>query len=208
MRRSCPIFLWGVPMNKRFFAANHGYFGFTICAALFICGCVVGAVSAGLIGDGDSLSGYVTGLLGQAGEGKAFYLTLFNNFKYHLLALFFAFSLFGALLSPALMAVRGFFLCFMVSAIVRFFGAPGIRFALGFSGLAALFSVPCLFYIGTRAFSSSASLLRAVVSKATRSEFRPYGAGFLGGTLICFAVLFMTSLAEFFIMPGLINITL
>ena len=195
-------------MNKRFAAGNHRHFGFTICAALFICGCIVGAISAGLITDGDSLSGYVAGLLSENGgaySGSVLYLTVWGNFKYHLLALFFAFSLFGALFTPALMAVRGFFLCFTLSAIVRFFGASGIWLALAFSGLTALFSIPCLFYIGTLSFSSSVSLLRGMTMNVSRPEFKPYGAGFFSKTLICFAVLFAASLLDFFVTPKFIN---
>ena len=71
-------------------------FGLILCASLFLCGCIVGVISAGFVSDAGGLSNYVSGLIrqnaGQAVAQPGFLPCFFNSTKYHIVALFFAFS--------------------------------------------------------------------------------------------------------------------
>ena len=185
------------------------YFGLIICAALFICGSIVGTAAAGFVFDGNSgIPDYMARYLALAGEQSApgFFLALFNACKYHLIVVFLGFSVFGVFCIPALSAVRGFFLCFSISAIVRYFGGDGVFLALAIFGVGAILTIPCLFVLSVQSFSSSLYVLRGMTAKGRAGALPPSGGGFFRRLCICAAVLAISALLDTLLIPRLISL--
>jgi len=187
--------------------AGTEYFGLIVCGALFICGGIIGITAAGFTG-GAGISDYLTEFLVLTGGTpvrlSGFFSTLFNDSIYHLAVIFLGFSAFGVFLVPALAAVRGFFLCFSISAIVRHFGGDGVLLALAIFGAGALMSVPCLFVLSVQSFSSSLYVLKSVTAKGGTTQ--PYRGGYFRRVAICAAVLMISALIDTLFIPRLIGI--
>ena len=207
--------MYGVTiMNRRiiFFSepeTGRSYFALFLCGTFFICGCIVGTLSAGLVADGSNLEEFISGYIRLAGEGIAirpeFLSSLFNAFKYHLAVLFFSFSVLGVFLVPALSAVRGFFLTFSISALIRLFGSGGIVLALALFGLDALITIPCFFILSVQSFSASLRLFQLVRNPGTRLGNHPYDRLFFIRCGVCFALLSGSALIETFLTSYLVS---
>ena len=186
---TCPICIYGVNgMKKRFVVmaldgAQSDFVGLILCGLLFIGGSVAGSVAAGVLQDAEALRGYVAAFLEgyKSPPPPDFLDALISTVKYHLAAVFLGFSVLGPLLIPLLAAVRGFFLCFSVTAVLRALGARGIGFTLSLFGIPAVVSIPCFFILSSLAFSSSLALLRAFRNQGGRRRFRPQAGGALSG---------------------------
>ncbi|MDR3209219.1 MAG: stage II sporulation protein M [Oscillospiraceae bacterium] len=190
-------------MNYRIFsrrapASPRTPTGLVLFSVLFAAGCVAGTAAAGAIVPTELLREHLL-----TRETAAFLPNFFAAARYPLAALFFAFSVLGVICIPALGAVRGFFLCFSISSIVRVFGAAGIPLALTLVLPGALFAVPCLFVLSSQAFTASAQLLKSVLSGAVKLA-PPYGSGFLPRVAVCAAILAASALAETLWIPSLI----
>ena len=136
-----------------------------------------------------------------------FVLFLFNMFKYHLLAMFFGFSVLGIICLPVLSALRGFFLCFSISAMIRLFGSNGIALALSVFGIGTLLTIPCYFILAVQAFSASLNLFKAVrATGGGRVPPVPYGRGYFLLWGVCFLILAVAFLAGVFITPYLTDL--
>jgi len=183
------------------------YFGLIVCGALFICGSIVGTAAAGFAG-GTGVSDSLTEFLAQSGQApvrmSGFFSTLFNDSVYHLVAIFLGFSALGVFCVPLLAAVRGFFLCFSISAIVHHFGGDGILLSLAISGVTALLTIPCLFILSVQSFTSSLNLLRSVTTRGGSSK--PYGGRFFVRTIVCIAVLMCSAMIDTLFVPRLIGL--
>ena len=183
-------------------------FGLILSAALFLCGCIVGIISAGFVSNASGLSGYISGLVplkvGQAISQPNFLSIFFNSTKYHIFSLFFAFSVLGVICVPLMMAVRGFFLCFSISVIVRLLGGQGILLALSIFGIGALITVPCLFILSAQTFSASADLLKVVFSRAGRFAAGIYNRKFFTTAAFCFAIPALSALIDLLLTPKLV----
>jgi stage II sporulation protein M len=196
-------------MNKRLptparLDAGSDSLGLLLCAALFLCGCAAGTVAAGLSPPGDALAQYISGILPSAdGARPLFPAVLFGVCKYHLAALFFGFSLLGVLCIPGIVAMRGFFLCFSVSYVVRGFGPGGIPLALSMFALDAVFTVPCFFVLAVQSFSSSARLFKGVLSRGGYDAV--YGGGFFRRCAVCAGVLCASALSNTFFAPFIVR---
>ena len=199
-------------MNKRLFRAlpetsGARVFALVLCTALFLCGCIVGIISAGFVSNTGGLSSYIAGLIpikaGQVVSQPSFLSCFFNSIKYHICALFLAFSVLGVVCIPAMMAVRGFFLCFSVSVIVRLLGGAGIPLALSIFGIGALITIPCLFILSTQAFFTSTELMKTVFSRGGRSG-PIYNGGFFKTAAFCFALPALSALADMLLVPKLV----
>jgi uncharacterized membrane protein SpoIIM required for sporulation len=185
--------------------AGPDYLGLIICGALFICGGIVGAAAAGFAGSA-GISDYMAGYLARAGDSSigGFFTALFNAWTYPLIAILLGFSVFGVFCVPLLAGVRGFFLCFSVSAVVRHFGGDGVILALTIFGVSAVMNVPCFFILAVQSFSSSLHVFKSVTARGGGSS-RPYRGGFFKRVLVCAAVLMGSALIDTLIVPRLIT---
>ncbi|MCL2409799.1 MAG: hypothetical protein FWC96_09385 [Oscillospiraceae bacterium] len=195
-------------MNKRVMIAEpeagSDYLGLIVCGALFICGAIVGTAAAGVAGDA-GLSDYMAGYLTLGGDVRigGFFSALLGAWTYPLAAILLGFSVFGVFFVPALAAVRGFFLCFSISAIVRYFGGDGVLLALAIFGVSAAITVPCFFILAVQSFSSSLYVFKSVTMRVGVTA--PYRGGFFRRILVCAAVLMGSALIDTLFVPRLIG---
>jgi stage II sporulation protein M len=214
-----PIFIYGVIyLNKRSFLISlsdsgdtkTNYLGLLICSALFLCGAIIGTVSAGLLSDGaklnDSVSHYLSFFLNSTSAKPDIFSALGDSFKYHLCAVFLGFSILGVICIPVLSAVRGFFLSFSVSVIVRLLGGKGILLVLSIFGINTLLTIPCYFVLSVSAFSASLYFLRLVFSKNVKSTVSPFNTRFFLNCGICLIVLVLSALLDTYLVPHLISV--
>jgi stage II sporulation protein M len=118
------------------------------------------------------------------------------------------FSIFGVFCVPVLSAVRGFFLCFSISAIVRHFGGDGVFLALAIFGVSAAVTVPCFFILSVQSFSSSLYVLRGMSAKGRIGLISqpPGGRRFFRRVCVCAAVLTCSALLDTLLVPRLITL--
>ena len=199
-------------INKRVMSGrlNSGsdYFGLIVCGALFICGGIVGSAAAGFAGGtgvSDFMAEYLARTNGNAPRMGEFFSALFTACLYPFAAVFLGFSLLGVFCLPALAAVRGFFLCFSISAVVRSFGADGTLLALSIFGVNALLTIPCFFILSVQSFSASLKVLKGVTARGA-GVMRPYDGGFFKRIGICTAVLACSALIDTLLVPRLIGL--
>ncbi len=189
--------------------SKKNYLGLFTCGALFLCGCIIGTLSAGFVSDGTALNEYISGylsfFLSDASTEISLFSAVANNFKYHLLALFLGFSILGVVSIPVLSAVRGFFLSFSVSAIIRLLGSRGILLALSIFGINTLITIPCFFVLSVSAFSASLYVLRLVFSKNLKNAPSPFNKRFFTNCGICLIVQMMSALIDTYLSPRLIS---
>ena len=199
-------------INKRVLSGrlNSGsdYFGLIACGALFICGGIVGSAAAGFAGGAEVsifMAEYLTRANGSALRTGEFFLAFLNACMYPFAAVFLGFSVLGVFCLPALAAVRGFFLCFSISAVVRSFGADGTLLALSIFGVSAVLTIPCFFVLSVQSFSSSLKVLKSVSARGS-GVTRPYDGGFFKRIGICFVVLACSALIDTLLVPRLIGL--
>ncbi len=180
-----------------------------VCAALFLCGCIIGTVTARFISDGTNLntyvSNYISFFLSGSSSKPGLITAITDNLKYHLFAIFLGFSVLGVFCIPILSAVRGFFLSFSISAIIRLLGSKGIILALSIFGVNTLLTIPCFFVLSVSAFSASLYILRLVFSKNVKSSVSPFNSRFFINCGICLIVLMMSALIDTYLTPYLIS---
>lgn len=78
-----------------------------------------------------------------------------NMVKYPLIVFILGFTAFGQLAIPLVVAVKGFFISFSVSLIMRGAGLHGLLSAMSVFGVQALLSIPCLLILAGVAFRFS-----------------------------------------------------
>jgi len=136
--------------------------GFPVCVTFLIVGAICGIVLSGSV----NLSQPLIDGLTEASE-TTFGLSLWNLSKFHIIALFFAFSALGILLIPSTVALGGFVSSFTASLIMRNFGGAGFRLALSRSLLPALIVLPCLVIFCSLAFEFSLGVTRGAIGALT-----------------------------------------
>ncbi|NLA86338.1 MAG: hypothetical protein GX847_03455, partial [Clostridiales bacterium] len=155
-------------------------------------------MSVGFVSDGTALNEYISGYLSffltDASAEVSLFSAVASNFKYHLLALFLGFSILGVVSIPFLSAVRGFFLSFSVSAVIKLFGSRGILLALSIFGINTLITIPCFFVLSVSAFSASLYILRLVFAKNLKNTVSPFNRRFFVNCGICLIVLMISAL--------------
>lgn len=184
--------------------------GLILCGAMFLCGCIIGTVAAGAISSADQLGETINGYLSVFSSGMPsqpdFFSAALNAFKYQLAAVFLGCSIFGVVCIPLLSAVRGFFLCFSVSAFVRTLGGKGILLSLSVFGLDALITIPCFFILAVSAFSASHYISKMALSKNKKPGI-PFSSNILVVCGICFMLLVLSALIDTYLTPSLISYT-
>lgn len=183
--------------------------GLLLCAVFFVCGCVIGAVAAGFVASADQLGSSVRDYLSLMSDKTSVQPSLMSSvvdaFKYHLLAVFLGSSVLGVFCIPILSAVRGFFLSFSVSVIVRLLGGKAILLTLSMFGISTLITIPCFFILSVIAFSASQNLLRVSLSKSGKAPGMPPAGRTVVVCVVCLALLLASALIETYLTPQLIQ---
>lgn len=185
--------------------------GLLISAAAFTLGSAVACVCAKYVtGDGlSSLSGYVLNYVEALKAGSfvrpGFFSVMFDVLKYAALIFAVGFSFLGVAGVPIVLALRGFFLCFTISAFVIAFGYPGFAIAVAVFGLPTLITLPCLFALASRSFSSAGILLNSVRDKPSGGGRRAFDRAFFLNALVCLGFLLLAVFLEYFVTPRIVS---
>ena len=179
--------------------------GFLVCAALFILGCVAGAIASGALPADTPMNEFIVSLARaeNLSFGERFLSALRATGKFHALVLFFAFSALGIAAIPAVSALRGFLLCFAITSVVRGFGGAFVPYALLMFVPEALFAVPGLFLLSTHSLVLSTNLLRACLPRSG-SPSAPFCGVFIRRILLCAALVCATALVNATVAPWLV----
>lgn len=184
--------------------------GLFLCGILFLFGCIAGTIAAGSVSDGTSLNATVNQYLSDFAADTTMKPDLLNAtveaYKYHLAAIFLGFSILGVVCIPLLFAVRGFFLCFTTSTIIRLFGAKGILLTLSMFGISTMITVPCFFIISITAFNASLYVARQAISRTFKISAPPINRRTLVVCGICMIVLLLSALIDTYLSPYLISL--
>ena len=191
--------------------SGYDFLGLILCGAFFLCGCIAGTFSsASPVEAGGQIPDYIKELLAlaqeQSASGTGFFHCLFNSFKYPALSFFFAFSVLGVFFVPALCAVRGFFLCFSISMIVRVFQWDGALLGISAFLFSVLINVPCFLVMSVSAFSNSLSFFRSVFSRGAKLQESPFAGRFFKKSLVGFFILVISAVLEMLFTFGLISL--
>lgn len=178
-----------------------------LLAGLFALGSVIGCAAAGLIRDpvGELLD-YVRGYLTLAAEGGLspdVFRVLWQTVRVPLLTAVLGFTALGVIGIPILFAVRGFSLCFAVSAFYRLLGPAGLVPGLVLFGLSALVWLPVLFELGGQGVLGAYGMLRRAMGDGRYPL--GYNGGFLVRCGICVAALCLCVGIEYFVVPLLLQ---
>lgn len=178
-----------------------------LLSGLFLAGCIAGCVAAGLISDpGGALLDYVRGyleLLASGGMSVRFLGVLWQTVRFPLAAFLLGFTALGVVGLPALFAVRGFLLCYAVSAFYRLLGPVGLVPGFVLFGLSALVWLPVLFQLGVQGLLGSYGFLRRAMGDG-RYPLR-YDSGFLARCGLCAAALCLCAGLEYLLVPVLLQ---
>lgn len=96
------------------------------------------------------LKQYLTAAKAGVTDAPGVLTVLWDVFRYPLACMLLSFVPAGRWMIPSIMAVRGFFLSFAVSAFVRLFGSNGLLVAAGAFLPSALVVIPCMILWGIR----------------------------------------------------------
>jgi len=202
-------------MKKRFLVISlHNdaqcRLGLMICGILFMCGCVAGTVTAGLVNDGTRLNEFFSSFMSFFLTGNASRQNLMSAvldaFKYCLVAVALGFSIVGVFLIPLLSAVRGFFLCFSVAMVVRVLGENGVALALAIFGIGTMITIPCFFILSVDAFYASAYIFRLTTQRTQKFTAVPFNSRYFIRCGICLLVLMLSALIDVYMTPYLISL--
>jgi len=178
-----------------------------LLAGLFALGSVFGCAAAGLIRDPDGeLLDYVRSYLALAAEdglSPDLLRVLWQTVRVPLLTVAFGFTALGVVGIPVLFAVKGFALCYAVSAFYRLLGPAGLVPGLVLFGLSALFWLPVLFELGEQGMLGAHGLLRRAMGDGRYPL--GYNGGFLVRCAICAAALFLCVGIECLVVPTLLQ---
>lgn len=180
---------------------------FIICAAFFLCGCIAGTFAAGTVEEGSSLYDYLSEYLeiAQSGQINTEFLTVFVGcVKYHAAAIIFGFSLLGIVSIPLLSMVRGFFLTFSISSVVRVFGGQGVLLSLSVFGVSSFLTLPCFLILSAQGFTASAGLCSQVFGRGAKASFALYRDGYAARCIICIMIVLVSAVFDRYIINNLI----
>jgi len=174
---------------------------------LFLAGSVAGCIAARLIRDPsgallDYMQGYL-GLLAHGGITFRFVHVLWETVRFPLVVALFGFTALGVVGLPALFAMRGFLLCYAVSAFYRMLGPSGLVPGFFLFGLSALIWMPVLFQLGVQGLLGAYGLLRRAMGDG-RYPLR-YNGGFLACCGICAVALCVCAMLEYLVIPILLQ---
>lgn len=169
-----------------------------LCAS-FLAGAVLGSAMSSSASPGQAVSIAEDGSVYGYGS---FLGHLLGCARYHLVVLLFATSVFGAVLIPAAMAVRGFVLSCAAASLAVSYPGRGVLLTAVVLGIPAAFTVPALFMLAFDGMLFSTRL-------AAQCMRRPAPPPFLRGedrVLAAVAALFAAAAVECFVVPPLVRL--
>ena len=172
-----------------------------VLAAGFLAGSAAGALA------GSAAFDLVPQLLAEDGSvygGGSYAALLLDCSAAHLLTLLFSTSVFGVLLIPAAMAMRGFTLACSAAWLAAAWPGDGWALALAVLALPALFTVPSLFVTAQSGMAFSLRLLGAYTRPAPPMP-RRRGDGRAAAVAL---MLLAAAGVEYFIVPTLVRLIL
>ena len=130
----------------------------------FMAGGVIGSVLAGLMpqGSAQALADYLVAFLSLLEQGTfspELMPMLWEQLRLWLAMGILGLTALGVVGIPLLLGVRGFLLAFSVGGFCRVFGPAGLLPSVYFFGLAALLTMPVLFFSGMQGFERGLLLL-------------------------------------------------
>lgn len=178
-----------------------------LLGSLFLAGSVFGCVAAGFINDAggtllESMESY-TALLVRNEVSVQFWRVLWDTAQVPVLTLLLGFTALGVLGIPVLFAVRGFLLCYAISAFYRMFGLLGLLPAFCLFGISALVWLPVVFQLGVQGLLGSYGLLRRVMGDG-RYPLR-YDGAYLVRCGLCAAAICLCAGIECLAVPALLQ---
>ena len=118
---------------------------------LFFCfalGGITGSVAAANGGDSAQLAASASEYTSLA--DLSFGLVFVKILQYPVIIILCGLCVFGAVLIPLIVALRGFFLLFAVTTFVRLFGGAGLLYSFALFGVQCLFVLPCIMLLGSQ----------------------------------------------------------
>jgi uncharacterized membrane protein SpoIIM required for sporulation len=176
---------------------NNGSFLYLLAFCFLagsLSGCIVGFLSAPGNGQG-ALSPYMD----QNADLASFFLSLWACSKYHLLALFLAGSVFGALALPLLCVFRGYLLGCAASALTAMKG--GFFLSLVVIGLPSIFSLPALILLCDDGMSVSRYILQRSLGRPVQSRHVPLA----NHLILAAALLTVSALIQQLLIPAFLT---
>lgn len=178
-----------------------------LLGGLFLAGSVFGCVAAGLIDDAngalfESMNSYMS-LLARHEVSAQFWRVLWETAQVPVLTLLLGFTALGVLGIPVLFAVRGFLLCYAISAFYRMLGLSGLLPAFCLFGVSALVWLPVVFQLGVQGLLGSYGMLRRVMGDG-RYPLR-YDGAYLLRCGLCAAGICLCAGVECLVVPALLQ---
>ena len=141
----------------------------------FVTGGVIGSVLAGLMpqDSAQALADYLVAFLSLLEQGTfspELMPMLWEQLRLWLAMGILGLTALGVVGIPLLLGVRGFLLAFSVGGFCRVFGPAGLLPSVYFFGLAALLTMPLLFFSGMQGFGRGLLLLRHVLGVGERTD--------------------------------------
>ncbi len=179
-----------------------------LLSAMFLCGVCAGCITVSYI-TGDSanvLNEYIKKeILVSASDitGKELFLkSAVSLCKYPIVIFLLGYTAFGIAFIPAILILRGYFISFCVTSVIRALGYKGIPTALSLYGFQALLSIPCILIIATKAMRASQAFF-SFTREGKERRLSPVPDGYLTCFLLCIACLTVCAAVEALLLPRL-----
>ena len=157
-----------------------------------------------------SLSEYLAGYCVVFEDGGGGAVSLFSAvllyFGYTSAAFLLGFTAIGVVAIPLLLAAFGFTSMFAVACFVMIYGRRGIALALAAMGVRMVVTLPCLLWVGARAWASSFAL--SGVGGGKRCAPVLYDKGYFYRLCVCVVLLLFGVCAEQYLTPYLFHLAL
>ena len=174
-----------------------------ICV-FFIIGAIAGSMTAAGTGNETELSSAAADYMQRASVSfGSVYLKLI---EYPIALVMCGICVFGAVLIPIVIAVRGFFLSFAMTTFIRIYGGAGLLYSASLFGIQTLFVLPCVFLLAAQGLVSSSHLFSLASGRGKKISGPVFGGAYFLRVLICFAVILLCSAAETYLTPYLISL--
>lgn len=191
--------VWDVPGNTM------------LPALVFLCVCfVIGAITGSVVAANGGDSGQIVSLVADYAvlEDINFWNVLFNILRFPIIVIICGLCVFGTVLIPIVIAVRGFMLLFTITTFVRLFGGSGLLYSLSLFGIQCLFVLPCILLLAAQGIVSSSILFSLASSRGKKISGSVFSGAYFLRILICFGVLLFCALAETLLTPLLVSLTI
>ena len=191
--------VWDVPGNT------------LLPALIFLCICfIIGAITGCIVaangGDNAQLASVVADYTVLSDVN--FWSVLFNILRFPIIIILCGLCVFGTIMIPIVVAVRGFLLLFTITTFVRLFGGIGLLYSLSLFGIQCLFVLPCILLLATQGLVSASILFSLASSRGKKLSGSVFSGAYFFRMLICLGVLLFCALAETLVTPFLVSLTM